>query len=104
MSAINAIIESLKHKTALGNSKRRMKHLASDLLHATGEKPSALANGTFLSTNTIERVLDCPDEYSPNSDTIERIFRYCNAQVVVEFETIKPRFQNQPKVEKETEK
>ena len=99
MSSKNDILERIKSKTALGNSKRRFKHIACDLLHATGEKPSTISKGTFLSPQTIERVMDCPDEYRPQSETLERIFNYCNAQASFEFVKIKPQFQNQPKPE-----
>lgn len=97
MSAKSAIFDQLKKKVALGNTARSFKHVASDLLHASGEKPSRIAEGTFLSVHTIARVMDCEEPYRPQSETLERIFRYCNAVCTFEHEIIKPKFQNKPK-------
>lgn len=82
---------------ALGNSDRKFKNVASDLLNALGEKPSKIADGTFLSVATVERVMKCEDEYRPQSETLERIFRYCNAEVSFSHTKIKPEFSNKPK-------
>ena len=95
--ALNSIYDNLKKKKALGNSKRGFKEVASDLLHATGEKPNKIAAGTFLSAATVARVMDCPDEYRPQSETLERIFKYCNAEATFDYTTIKPQFANKPK-------
>jgi hypothetical protein len=101
MSAKTEIINSLKKKRALGNSNTRFKHLACDLLHATGEKPSKLSAGTFLSPTTIERVMQCDDAYRPQCETVERIFSYCNAGVELFYEVVKAKYQNKPKDPKE---
>lgn len=97
MSALDHIYNSVNKKRALGNSKRGFKEVASDLLHATGEKPAKIAAGTFLSAATVARVMDCPDEYRPQSETLERIFRYCNAEATFNEVRIKAEFANKPK-------
>lgn len=99
MSATKAIYNNLKKRIAIGNTSRGFKHVASDLLHSIGEKPSRIADGTFLSPHTIQRVMDCEDNYRPQAETLERIFRYCNAEVAFTECAIKPQFQNKPKEE-----
>lgn len=101
MSAKDAIFSAVKDKRALGNSNRKLKHLACDLLHASGQKASEISKGTFLCPQTIERVMDCPEEYRPQAETLERILTYFNGVLTVEFENIKPRYQNKPKPESE---
>lgn len=99
MLAKKLIYNTLSKKVALGNSDTGFKHVACDLLHASGEKPSKIAEGTFLSTHTIERVMKCEDNYKPQSDTLERIFKYMNAQVAFNHVNIKAQYRNKPKVE-----
>lgn len=83
---------------ALGNTRTGFKEVASDLLNAQGrDQIRNIVAGTFLSRHTIERVMDCEDNYKPMSDTLERIFRYCNAEVVFNETTIRKKFQNTPK-------
>ena len=94
---INLILNDVKKRTAIGNTGRGFKQVASDLLHATGEKPAKIAEGTFLSANTVARVMDCPEEYRPQSETLERIFRYCNAGATFDHVNIKPKYANKPK-------
>lgn len=93
----NIIFDNVKKRIALGNSNRGFKEVASDLLHATGEKPAKIAEGCFLSATTVARVMDCPQEYRPQSETLERIFRYCNAEATFNGVEIKPQYQNKPK-------
>ena len=99
MTAKNAIFENLKKRVCLGNTRRGFKEVASDLANATGEKPSQIAKGTFLSPHTIGRVMDCEDNYRPQAETLERIMRYCNAEVVFSEVPIRNNFQNKPKEE-----
>jgi hypothetical protein len=87
-------------EVALGNTRVGFKEVASDLLNAQGrDQIKNICQGTFLSRGTVERVMECEPEYRPQSDTLERIFRYCNAEVVFNETTIKAKFQNTPKHE-----
>lgn len=97
MNVQNMIFASLKKKVALGNSRRCLKDVASDLLNALGEDANSIAKGTFLCPQTVMRVMDCEDGYSPRADTLERCFRYCNAEIVFNEAVIKPQYKNQPK-------
>lgn len=97
MSIKNAVYANIKKRVALGNTRRGFKEVASDLINATGQKPSEIANGAFLSASTVARVMDCEDDYSPRSDTLERLFRYCNAEVSFSETEIKPQYANKPK-------
>lgn len=100
MSVKHLIYENLKKRVALGNTRRGFKEVASDLLHATGEKPAQIAKGTFLSPSTVERILDCEENYRPQSETVERCLRYCNASVEFSEAVIKPQYANKPKEDK----
>ena len=97
----NFIFASIKKRSALGNSHRKLKDVAADLLNATGESPDDIAKGTYLCPSTVKRVMDCEDNYSPRADTLERCFRYCNASVVFEETMMKKNYLNQPKEKEE---
>jgi hypothetical protein len=97
----NHVFGNLKKKVALGNTRRGFKEVASDLLNATGERASDIAKGTFLSPATVARVMDCEENYNPQSQTVERCLIYCNAEVTFEETTIKAKYSNQPKVDVE---
>lgn len=93
----------LERSSALGNSKRTLKNIASDLCnaHAAGDKKAIreLAEGTFLCRSTIERIMDCDEAYRPQAESLERVFRYFNAEIVFNEVRITPRWQNKPKEE-----
>ena len=96
--AIKAAIFDRVQNVALGNSKRGLKEVASDLLNDQGrDQLNSMVNGTFLCRGTLERVMDCEEKYRPQSETLERIFRYCNAEIVLTEVKIKPKFRNNPK-------
>ena len=100
MSTRKAILDKVK-TVALGNTRKGFKEVASDLLCEQGKgQINNIVKGTYLSRPTIERVMDCEDNYRPQSETLERIFKYCNAQVSFSEVKIKPQYQNQPKEEK----
>ena len=94
-----AIKAGLLEKTqALGNSKRGLKEVASDLCNQFDRKhASKIAEGCFLSKGTVIRVMDCEENYKPQADTLERILRYFNAQIHFTEVVIKPRFRNHEK-------
>jgi hypothetical protein len=93
----NMIYNNVKKRVALGNTRRGFKEVASDLANATGEKAIDIAKGSFLSTSTVARVMDCEDNYRPQSETLERIMVYCNAEVIFTEVAIKPQYANKPK-------
>lgn len=85
-----------------GNSKRGLKEVASDLLNSLDMKDSHLADLTLLSPSTIARVRELTpaesgEEYRPMSDTLERIFRGCGAEISLTPVTIKDKFRNKEK-------
>ena len=85
-------------QVALGNTRRGFKEVASDLLNELGkDQLKDIANGTFLCRSTLERVMDCEDKYRPQSETLERIFKYCNAEVSFKQVKIRAKNQNKPK-------
>ena len=91
------IIKAIKKK-ALGNSNIELKEVASDLLNQIGrDSITQIASGTYLNAATIARVMDCDKRYSPRADTLERIFRFCNAEVSFNSVKINRKFMNQPK-------
>lgn len=96
--ASNSILTRAK---ALGNHKKGLKEVASDLLNRGGRKSKRemqdILDGTFLCRATILKVMDCPDGYRPQADTLERIFKYFGAEITFSEVHIQPRFQNQPK-------
>lgn len=83
----------------LGDSQRGLKELCSDLLHSHGGKDNidAIVAGTFLCKSTLYRVMDCEENYRPQSETLERILRYCGAEVVIHHVKISSKNQNKPK-------
>ena len=97
MSTRDLILSRVK-SIALGNTRRGFKHVASDLLNELGkDQVKNIALGTFLCAATVERVMDCPEKYRPQSETLERIFKYCNAEVTFNEVAIKAKYQNVPK-------
>ena len=82
----------------LGNSKRGLKELASDLLNQDGRRNVKLmVEGTFLSRGTLERIMDCDEYYQPRNDSLERVLRYYNKSLTVEDTVITTRYRNKPK-------
>ena len=94
-----AIKAGLLEKTqALGNSKRGLKEVCSDLCNQFDRKHArVIAEGCFLSKGTVVRVMDCEENYRPQADTLERILRYFNAEIRFSEVVIKPRFRNHEK-------
>lgn len=96
-----AAISSLIEKTrALGNSKRGLKEVASDLINREGRNHiKQMAEGMFLSRHTVARVADCDPHYKPQADTIERVLKYFSVEIRFNEVALKPRFHNKPKDE-----
>lgn len=94
----NLLIGKVK---ALGNSNVKLSDLASDLVNKHGDLKE-IADGSFLHISTVKRIASLDptlqgDEYKPNADTVERIFKFFNAEVQIKSVAIKPRFKNQAK-------
>lgn len=107
VSINKAIKDSLLSKTtALGNSGRKLKNVASDLVndyYSNGGKDRAILDGTFLSKATIERMRLLTDsesglEYQPNADTIERILVFFGAEIYFKGVKIKSANANKEKL------
>lgn len=88
----------LERTSALGNSKRGLKEVCSDLCNQFDRKhASKIAEGCFLSRGTVLRVMECDEMYRPQAETLERILRFFNAQVFFSEVAIKPRYRNHEK-------
>ena len=88
----------LDRAMALGNSKKGLKEVASDLLNREGKRSmQAMMDGTFLSRGTLDRVMDADEYYRPQAETLERIFRYFNAEITFNEVKISGRYQNKAK-------
>ena len=100
----NRILDGTK---MLGNSKRGMKEVCSDLVNQhlqSGGKMQALQDGTFLSWATLDRMAALREaesgaDYKPNADTCERILRFFGAEVTFTQVAIKSAYLNKPKIE-----
>lgn len=100
MSKVVSLRERFQSKVplqAIGNSKRTMRDVAIDLIHASGQHWSVFAAGCFLSPATIKN-LATGKTIHPRYDTIERIFRYCEMSMTLEYEALNSKFRNVPKV------
>lgn len=103
MSVKSQILGEVR-RIALGNTTTKLKHVASDMLNALGTDKKAVeraANGTYLHQTTIKNVMLCDEDYRPHSETLERVLRYCGAQVTISEVQIQEKYQNQPKVDEE---
>ena len=92
-----SLIESA---SALGNSKKNLAKVASDLLNTEGRKMAGrIAEECFLSKVTIVRIMDegGDETYAPRADTLERVFRYFGAEIYFRKVTIKKLYLNKPK-------
>lgn len=95
----------LSNARALGNSKRGLKEVCSDLVNSYGassKQLKQLSAGTFLSTTTLDRMAKLNDTdsgtpYRPNADTCERILRFFNTEIYFNEVVISARYANKPK-------
>lgn len=91
-------IESKVKLIAIGNSKRKLRDVAVDLVNASDLSWKDVANGCFLSPTTIKKLAK-DETKNPQSETIERVFRFFNMQVQLNGDTIKGQYANKPKGE-----
>lgn len=104
---LKKVIADRSQLTALGNSKKKLVNVASDICHELKDKTSInhICNATFLSRVTVTRLLDMSESesgrpYQPNADTVERIFIAAGYGLNFEPVNIKAQYSNQPKKEK----
>ena len=81
---------------AIGNSKRKMRDVAVDLINASDMDWKDIAAGCYLSKATIAKLAK-DQTRNPQSETIERVFRFFNMRMSLEGEMIKGQYANQPK-------
>jgi len=94
---IKARIYKNCNMTAIGNSERKLKDVAIDLINASGMDHGVIADGCFLCSSTITRLID-GETISPQSETIERIYRYFDLTLTLDGTPIKREFLNRKKV------
>jgi len=88
---------------ALGNSKKGLKEVCSDLLAAMDKKDiKQLEAMTYLSHSTIKRMLlltpaESGADYRPQLDTCERILRVAGAQLSIDIVSVKSMYLPKPK-------
>jgi DNA-binding NarL/FixJ family response regulator len=88
--------------TAGGNSDRTLSDLASDILNACGKSSKEIASDTCLSVATVERIRDqtaakSGAKYSPQSDTLERVFKTANFQLAIVPTKVGKKYSNKKK-------
>lgn len=81
---------------AIGNSDRKLKDVAQDLVNASGMSFAEVAHGCFLCTSTVKK-LARGSTSNPQSETIERVFRFFNMRVDLSGEPIKEKYANRKK-------
>ena len=81
---------------ALGNSDRKLKHIAIDLIHASGMDYKDIANKCYLCKSTIAN-LASEKTINPQSETIERIFRAFEYQLDMKAVRLNAKYANKPK-------
>ena len=88
----------LKHVKlhALGNSNRTMRDIAVDLINQSGLDHADIATGCFLCKQTITNLAEDITLY-PQTDTLQRIFRFFNFKVTLQEEVISAAYRNKEK-------
>lgn len=84
---------------AIGNSKRKLRDVAVDLINASGLDWKTIAAGCYLSKATIGKLAK-DETKNPQSETIERVFRFFDMQMSLSNEIIKGQYSNRPKEKK----
>lgn len=83
---------------AIGNSKRKLRDVTVDLVNASGMDWKTIADGCFLSKSTIANLAKDRTQ-NPQSETVERVFRFFDMRVSLTDEPIKGQYANKPKGE-----
>ena len=95
----------LTQSKCLGNTKRGLKEVCSDLLNQYGNDTKSLqkvSQVTFLSVSTLQRICTLEetehgDEYRPQADTLERVLRWAGASITFDQVAISNKYMPQPK-------
>jgi len=82
--------------SALGNSNRKMKDVAIDLIHASNMDHKDIADMCYLCKSTISN-LASEKTKNPQSETIERIFRAFEYQLDMKAVKLSAKYTNRPK-------
>ena len=95
---IKTKLENQLRFKAFGNTGISYKEICSDYCNSIGRSGiKEICNGTFLTRHTIERIMDCDDNYRPQDETIRRIMVYFGLQAEVTPVRIQSKYRNQPK-------
>lgn len=94
--AIGNQIKAKVKLAAIGNSDRKLKDVAQDLVNASGMSFAEVANGCFLCISTVKKLARGATR-NPQSETIERVFRFFNMRVDLSGEPIKEKYANRKK-------
>lgn len=100
MTIAAEIRKQIKAKVALsavGNTKRKLKDVAADLINAANLPYAEVAGRCYLCTSTIKNLATGKTK-NPQAETIERVFRYFEYSVTFDQVKLKGQFENQPKV------
>lgn len=81
---------------ALGNSYRDERELAIDIINASGMDWQKVADGAFLTKQTIAKLVKEETKF-PRYDTLGRIFRFFNFEVELHGVELKTKYRNRPK-------
>jgi hypothetical protein len=81
---------------AVGNTHRKLRDVAVDLINAADLPYAEIAAGTYLCKSTIKN-LGNDHTRNPQSETLERIFRFFEYNVALDRVAIKAQYRNQPK-------
>lgn len=98
--AIITAIENqiLENAAILGNSKRGLKELASDLINDYGRgNKKGLVEGTYLSAGTLDRLAECDEMYRPQAESIERVLKFFGCELSAHTVVIGARYRNKEK-------
>ena len=91
------LLNKIRNK-AFGNTGISNKEICSDYCNSVGRQGiKDICAGTFLTRHTVERVMDCDENYRPQDETIRRIMVYFGLQVEVTNVRIQSKYRNQPK-------
>lgn len=89
-------ISSKVQLTAVGNSKRKLRDVAVDLINASDMSWQTIAEGTFLTAMTVKRLAQDITK-NPQAETIERVFRFFSYEVALSATEIKTSYANKHK-------
>jgi transcriptional regulator with XRE-family HTH domain len=89
---INATVEL----AALGNTSRKMKDVAADLINASGMDHEEVAANCYLCQSTITNLASGKTK-NPQSETIERVFRAFAYQLDMKAVKLNAKYANKPK-------